>query len=135
MQCPLESKNLSGDVGFTGVCHFPVHAQYTANFQTNIISGVVSIWVGSYGDYSVGSAYFADVLIIQNGGILSNRYGTGGYFQSNSNTVLITGSGSAWVNEFDFSVGYSGRVNQVAIESGGRISCRDGRVGYGLGLQ
>src|SRR6266404_8773839 len=51
-------------------------AQYTGNYQTNIISGVVSNWTG---DYLIGSNTFADALFIQNGGVLSNANGYLGY--------------------------------------------------------
>ena len=51
-------------------------AQYAGNSQTNIISGVVSNWTG---DYLVGSNTFADALLIQNGGVLSNGNGYLGY--------------------------------------------------------
>ena len=39
------------------------HAQYTASYQTNIISGVTNNWSGNY---IVGNTNFADVLLIQN---------------------------------------------------------------------
>jgi hypothetical protein len=44
-------------------------AQYTADFQTNIIDGVVSNWSG---EYVIGSNTFGDVFLIQNGGVFSN---------------------------------------------------------------
>ena len=50
------------------------HAQFSANNQTNTISGVASNWVSGSG-YIVGNNTFADALIIQSGGALSN--GTG----------------------------------------------------------
>jgi hypothetical protein len=45
-------------------------AQYTDNFQTNIISGITSNWVGAY---LIGNITYGDVLLIENGGVLSNR--------------------------------------------------------------
>jgi len=67
------------------------HAQFTANFQTNIISGVISNWTGNY---IVGSNTYADALVVQNSGLLSNRYAYIGYeAYSTNNSVLVTGSG------------------------------------------
>ena len=54
----------------------PGRAQYTANYQTNLISGVTNNWVGNYG---VGSNTFANTLLIQNGGALFNSDGYLGY--------------------------------------------------------
>ncbi len=66
----------------------PVDAQYSANYQTNIISGVTSNWVG---DYIVGNTTFADALLIQNSGVLSNDNGYIGYEAgANNNTVLVS---------------------------------------------
>ena len=47
-------------------------AQYTDNYQTNIISGVISNW---FGDYVVGGTYSADVLLMNNGGVLNDQTG------------------------------------------------------------
>ncbi|MGH3166289.1 MAG: hypothetical protein ACRDN0_10405, partial [Trebonia sp.] len=44
-----------------------LQAQYSANFQTNIISGLTSNWAGSY---YVGNTTYADVLLIQSSGVL-----------------------------------------------------------------
>jgi hypothetical protein len=63
-------------------------AQYTANFQTNSIIGVTNNWSGSY---IVGSNTFADTLLIENSGVLSNGdvyLGYGGCDSNNS--VLVT---------------------------------------------
>jgi hypothetical protein len=69
-----------------------VQAQYTTNFQTNIISGVTSNWIGNY---LVGSNTFADVLLIQNIGLFTNTSSYLGLTASSSNNnVLISGSGS-----------------------------------------
>ena len=96
----------------------PSQAQYTANFQTNIISGVTSNWSGSY---SVGRTNFANVLLIQNSGVLSNwasylGWGIGG----SNNTVVVTGDGSVW-NGDALYVGYAGSCNSLIISNGGRV--------------
>jgi T5SS/PEP-CTERM-associated repeat protein len=98
-------------------------AQYTTNFQTNIISGVVSNWSGSY---YVGYTNFADVLIIQNDGALSNSTGVLGYAAgSSNNTVLVTGTNSVWRNGAGLGggvvVGRVGASNSLVIANGGQV--------------
>jgi len=97
----------------------PSEAQYTANFQTNLISGVASNWTP---DYYVGNTTFGDVLLIQNSGVLSNGLGFLGYnVSSSNNTVALTGSGSVWSNRWGFYVGYSGAGNNLVISNGGQV--------------
>ena len=97
LQPRSDVKRIAG-IGFVAltVAIAPVtHAQYTANFQTNIISGVTSNWSG---DYYVGSNTFRNVLLIENGGFLSSS-GSGylGYTVSSSNnSMVVTGLGSVW---------------------------------------
>lgn len=96
-------------------------AQYTANFQTNIISGVSSNWSGAY---DVGNMNFADVLLIENGGALSMSNGgmaVGYQLPSSNNTVLITGTGSVWSNGTSFVIGYAGSGNSLVISNGGQV--------------
>jgi hypothetical protein len=54
-----------GVIALSLAAGLPVRAQYTANYQTNIISGVTSNWTGNY---YVGNSTFADVLLIRNSG-------------------------------------------------------------------
>src|SRR5664280_2630356 len=70
------------------------NAQYTADFQTNIISGVTSNWSG---EYYVGNTNFADALLIQTNGVLSDSLGfLGNQISSSNNSVVATGTGSVW---------------------------------------
>src|SRR5437762_1959387 len=86
-------------------------AQYTVDYQTNIISGVVSNWAGSY---YVGNTTAFDVLLIQNGGVLSNGNGYVGYAVSSSNnSVLVTGTGSVWQSSDQLYIGVSGAGNNL----------------------
>ncbi len=105
-----------------------VRAQYTADFQTNIISGVTSNWTGSY---IVGSNNFADALQIQSGGIL--LYGRGYIgFEANAsnNSVLVTGAGSAWSNlGASLYIGKSGAGNSLTISNGAAVSSLNGYLG------
>jgi T5SS/PEP-CTERM-associated repeat protein len=100
------------------------HAQFTANFQTNIISGVTSNWSGNY---VVGSNYVSDTLLINNGGRLSNDLGFIGYEPgANNNAAQISGGGSIWSNA-RLDVGYKGTGNRLVVTNGGTVLS-----GYGL---
>lgn len=96
----------------------PIRAQYAANFQTNIISGVVSNWVGNY---FVGSNTFADALLVSGAGGLSNFNTYVGYeANSSNNTILITGIASA-LNVSNLYVGFRGPNNSLIISNGGQV--------------
>jgi T5SS/PEP-CTERM-associated repeat protein len=101
-------------------------APYTADYQTNTISGVASNWVG---DYIVGSCNFADVLIITNAGKLIDDSGYLGYTGSSSNnSALVGGSGSVWSNQPNLVVGRSGSGNSLVISNGGKVFI--GNIGW-----
>jgi len=103
-------------------------AQYTANYQTNIISGVTNYWTG---DYVVGSNTYADALLIQNSGILTNFASYLGYETgSSNNSALVTGPGSLWYNWFELHVGWYGAGNSVVVSNGGRVFSTTGLIGY-----
>ena len=103
----------------------PVHAQYTADYQTNIISGVTSNWSG---DYSVGNNTFANALLIRNGGVLSNADGRMAFMQASSNnSVVVAGTNSVWSNA-NLYVGYSGSANTLVISNAGRVA--NSQTGY-----
>lgn len=101
------------------LCAPAAYAQYTADFQTNLISGVTSNWTGNY---VIGSNTFADALLIQSSGVLSNGKGYLGYDPSGSNnTVLVSGTGSVWTNRGTLVVGLSAMGNSLVISNGGRV--------------
>ena len=109
-------------------------AQYTANFQTNIISGVTSNWVDDPSNptagYVVGSNTFFDTLIIQGGGVLSNGNGYIGYETSGSNNIaIVSDAGSAWSNQATLYVGYQGAGNQLIITNGGQVYSTNAFIG------
>ena len=107
-------------IGLGALLASSVDAQYTANFQTNIISGVVSNWTG---DYTVGNANYPDVLLIQNGGLLvSTGNGTvGNAVGGSNNTAIVTDTGSVWTNQGQLSVGTSGRDSSLIVSNGGVV--------------
>src|ERR1035437_2193777 len=106
-------------------------AQYTANFQTNIVAGTTS---GGF-NYIVGSNTFADVLLIRNHGSVNDDNGYVGYEVSSSNNcVVVTDSGSVWVNgnfggRGRLYVGYSGAGNSLIISNGGLVSLPNASIG------
>ncbi|HTS18805.1 MAG TPA: hypothetical protein VMP11_14620, partial [Verrucomicrobiae bacterium] len=101
-------------------------AQYTANFQTNIISSVTSNWSGNY---YVGNGNFADVLLIENGGVLTGSVQTvlGQLSISSNNHVLVTDPGSILGTRNHLYVGAAGAGNSVVVSNGARlITLQDG---------
>ena len=93
-----------------------LRAQYSADFQTNIISGVMSNWTGGYG---VGGPFLGDVLLVQNGGVLSNQGGSIGS-GTGTNSVVVSGPGSVW-NNTSLTVGIESSGNSLVISNGGKV--------------
>jgi fibronectin-binding autotransporter adhesin len=103
----------------------PAHAQYTGNYQTNIImSGVVSNWTG---DYIVGSSYVFDALLIQNGGRLSCSNAEIGFLPGASNNTAIV-NGGVWTNSVSVYVGFNGDGNQLFVTNGGKVFSTTGTL-------
>jgi T5SS/PEP-CTERM-associated repeat protein len=102
------------------------NAQFAVDFQTNIISGVTSNWTG---DYIVGSNTFADALLIQLSGVLSNGVGWLGYeLNSSNNTAFVADGGSVW-NCGVLIVGRGGSGNSLIVSHGGRVFNGDAQLG------
>src|SRR5579862_7421069 len=104
-----------------GLCQ----AQFSANFQTNTISGVASNWSG---DYIIGSPSinpFADVLLVQNGGVFTDagfsHYGF--LLGSSNNAALVTDPGSTLflVSVGQANIGFGGIGDSVIISNGGKM--------------
>ena len=102
-------------------------AQYSGNYQTNIVSGVTNNWAGAY---YVGSNYIGDVLLIRNTGVLHSAGGYIGYSSGASgNITRVTGTGSVWSNSADLYVGYNGSGNTLAISNGAAVYSANGYIG------
>jgi T5SS/PEP-CTERM-associated repeat protein len=113
------------------LCAGTVHAQYTGDNQTNIISGVVSNWSGDYViSYGVGLGNSAfDALLIQNGGVLSNSDGYIGNRWDN-NLAVVSGSGSTWNNSGDLLIGQgNSTLDQLIITNGGAVYDNNAIIG------
>lgn len=108
-----------GLVGMILQVAYPGRAQFSANYQTNIVSGVISNWPG---DYFVGSNTFANALLVRNVGSLANANGYAGYLSaSSSNLAMVADSGSVWSNA-NLYLGYSGAGNSLVISNAGRVA-------------
>jgi T5SS/PEP-CTERM-associated repeat protein len=93
------------------------NAQYTADFQTNIISAVTSNWE----DYTVGSNTSFDVLIIENkADVFGSRAEVGLTEASSNNSVLVTDPGSYW-SPVLLSIGDGGSGNSLVISNGATL--------------
>jgi len=114
------------------------HAQFASSYQTNIISGVTSNWVG---DYVVGSNTVFDVLRVENAGALLES--GSGYIgvtstplsRANNNAVVVSGSGSVWINSGDLSVGNIWGGNEfLTISNAGVVGDANGNMSGGTAL-
>jgi T5SS/PEP-CTERM-associated repeat protein len=82
-----------------------------------------TIYVGSQG---AGSS-----LIISNGGRVRNGYGYIGYnVGNNSNSAIVTGSGSSWTNTSEFMVGRNGSANSLTIANSGIVYSANSTIGF-----
>ncbi len=94
-------------------------AQFGADYQTNVISGVVSNWAG---DYIVGSNTVFDLLRVEDGGLLSNAAGVIGYEgTATNNSAVVAGSGSVWSNADTLTVGHFSGGSVLTVSNGGRV--------------
>jgi T5SS/PEP-CTERM-associated repeat protein len=125
-------------LGATLVCaliaiNSPAQAQFTGSFQTNLVSGVTSNWVGN-GTYVVGSNTVFDLLQIIDNGRLSNGVGFVGYATNGANNAaLISGPASVWTNSDPFTlgvtIGFFGPHNQLTVTNGGVVYSYNGGLG------
>ena len=99
-----------------GVEH--ARAQFTSNYQTNVVSAATNNWPGNY---CVGSNTFANALLVRNGGVLTNVDANVGYLSASSNNyVLVSGAGSVWSNA-NLYLGCTGAGNALVVSNAGRI--------------
>jgi T5SS/PEP-CTERM-associated repeat protein len=79
----------------------------------------------------VGNSGSSNSLVISNGAGVVNSDGYIGYTNTSSNnSVLVTGTNSAWTNRIDLYVGYDGSSNSLVISNGGSVTNQSGFVGY-----
>ncbi|MGA2602635.1 MAG: PEP-CTERM sorting domain-containing protein [Verrucomicrobiia bacterium] len=105
----------------------PSKAQYTADFQTNIISGVTSNWDDFY---ALGATNSGDVLLVENGGVLVDGFASiGSQAGANNNVAIISDPGSIWSNGSFLNIGESGSGNELFITDGAAVNDQYGYVG------
>ncbi|MFA7004078.1 MAG: PEP-CTERM sorting domain-containing protein, partial [Verrucomicrobiia bacterium] len=99
-----------------------------------MVHGSGSVWNNTNG-FAVGYGGAFNGLLITNGGVVLNATtgGVGILPTATYNSVLISGSGSAWSNGSGFAVGYFGSDNQLAINDGGRLVTTEASVGGDAG--
>ena len=95
-----------------------------------------ALWKNSSYVY-IGSNGSRNSLVITNGGTVVGAVGEVNYIGNNSgansNSVLVSGSGSAWTNATEIHVGDSGRGNSLVINDGGAVVSVVGLIGSSSG--
>ena len=81
-------------------------------------------------DLSVGEYSPFNWLTVQGGGQFasSNAY-VGHHYTALSNTVLVTGSGARWSNQWNLYVGSEGSGNGLIVSNAGQVSSFNGYIG------
>jgi T5SS/PEP-CTERM-associated repeat protein len=106
---------------------------YGANGNSVLVTGVGSLLTNTYW-LNIGSGTSFNQLIISNGGVVADYYGSevGTGSESKSNKVLVAGAGSLWTNN-SLTIGSYGSFNQLVISDGGVVANREGWLGNGSG--
>jgi len=108
-------------------------AQFTADYQTNIISGVISNWIGPYRvdhQHTFLRIDSGGELSDTNGLVDSSGLGPPPHFVSSPNGVLVTDTGSIWSNQHYCYIGETTFGNSLVISNGGQVVATfDGLVG------
>ena len=79
----------------------------------------------------VGSFGTIGILTIENGGSVTSAEATVGYERDASGTILVTGSGSQWLNDGDLTVGYDfDSAGSLTIEDGALATSRNVRLSF-----
>jgi len=99
----------------------------TANNNSVLVTDPNSKWLNTY-NLTIGYFGAFNSLVISNGGFASDMWAQVGVF-GNSNTAVVTGNGSAWVNT-DLYVGMRSAFNSLTIRNGGTVSDVTGYIGY-----
>jgi len=105
----------------------------TSSNNLMIVTGTGSVW-SNVTDVGVGVEGSYNRLQIENGGRVESLTGyiggsPGNAPTGNSNTVVVTGTGSVWNNSSDLTVGFSGIGNQLIITNGGDVISFNGEIG------
>ena len=90
-----------------------------------LITDTGSLWSNA-ADLYIGYDGSSNSLMISNGASVavngSNAGSVIGYgTNSSNNSVVVTGNGSSWSNNFDLTVGFNGSGNSLSISNGGAV--------------
>lgn len=86
-----------------------------------VISDAGSFW-DNKDDVLLGINASYNTMIITNGGRVENDWGWIGYMgTAHDNVAIVTGAGSLWSNRLELYIGWTGRLNRLVIEDGGRV--------------
>ena len=98
-----------------------------------LITGSGSVWSNS-GGLNIGNTGFGNRVVISEGGKLLESGGSavvGNASSSSNNSVLVTGTGSAWENSGSITIGSGGNGTSLVISNGGRVANASAEVGRG----
>ncbi len=120
-----------GTLSVTGLSFIGTNT--TASNNLALVSGAGSLWTNSAG-LRVGESGDGNQLVVSNGATVANTVGVVGFNAgANSNTAVVTGAGSRWLNSVELRVGRSGSSNSLLIASGGFVSNVLGIIGSQVG--
>jgi len=98
--------------------------------NTVLVSGTGSVWNSQF-DLYFGNTGEGNQLTIEDGATVYNGSGYVGNLDSSSNnTVLVSGTGSLWNNQFDLYIGYVGAGNQLTIVDKGLVIASNAYIGW-----
>ena len=106
---------------------------YSTSARSNavLVTGSGSVWSNKNQlGFSLGYNGTGNQLIIANSGQFLSANGYIGYGDGSNNSVVVSGSGSAWRNSGTLCVGYNGRANELTITSGGQLVSTDSYFVY-----
>lgn len=102
----------------------------TGGNNSVLVSGLASKWANA-GSLTFGANVGSggNSLTIQDGGVVVNTFANIGHLGS-GNSVLVTGSGSAWTNSTDIRLGGYASGNSLTISNGGHAISPSAALGY-----
>lgn len=112
------------------------HIGYSTNQSGRMtVTGADSVLLTTY-QTEVGGEGSGNRLEILDGGTVISKTGTvGAQATAETNSVLVSGDGSRWLNDGDFKVGGAGSGNSLAIAGGGLVLNERGFVGKNSGAR
>jgi T5SS/PEP-CTERM-associated repeat protein len=120
--------DMSGYIGGNGYAPppRPTNNTFTVNDPGSLWLNQSNLWIGLQGGFNQ--------LVVSNGGMVvsENGYLGGVYGNSRSNTAIITGGGSSWVNHSELQVGNVDAYQQLLIANGGSVSASNLYLGFGF---